>query len=261
MTAPAAAFDELAADYDAGFSHTVLGALLRGRVHERLAAGLGARARVLEVNCGTGVDAVWLGSRGHRVLATDVSEAMVGQARLAVGRAGVAERVSVVTLALEELGILHGTERPFDAVLSNFGGLNCVADLDAVLADLAALVRPGGRAWLCIMGPVVPWEWAFFAARGNWRAAGRRLRRRPTWRGLPLQYPSVRSVRRSALATGWAPVRADALAALVPPPFAEDLARRHRGVLRALDRLERRLATRAPLVWTADHYLLELERR
>ena len=49
--------------------------------------------------------------------------------------------------------------------------------------------------------------------------------------------------------------------ALESASLTEDLARRHRGVLRALDRLERRLATRAPLVWTADHYLLELERR
>ncbi|MCC6434684.1 MAG: methyltransferase domain-containing protein [Acidimicrobiales bacterium] len=258
-----AAFDALAADYDVTFSETILGGVLRARVHERLAHGLPVGGRVLELNCGTGVDAVWLARRGHSVLATDVSPAMVAHAALAARRAGAAieARIDTAVLALEDLSVLSGTERPFDAALSNFGGLNCVADVTAVLADLAALVRPGGRAWLCIMGPLVPWEWVWFAGRGDWSSARRRLRRNPRWRGLPLQYPTVRSVRRAARATGWAPVRVDGLAALVPPPFAESFAGRHPRLVAGLDRLERRLAHTAPVVWTADHYLIELVHR
>lgn len=259
-----AAFDALAADYDVTFSDTILGQLLRARVHERLASGLPVGAgRVLELNCGTGVDAVWLARRGHSVLATDVSPAMVAHAARAAQRAGpgVEGRVATAVLAVEELSVLVGTEAPFDAALSNFGGLNCVADVTPVLDRLAALVRPSGRAWLCIMGPVVPWEWVWFAARGDWSAARRRLRRRPRWRGLPLRYPTVRSVRRAAVATGWEPVRVDGLASLVPPPFAEAWAGRHPSLLAALDRAERRLATTAAVVWTADHYLVELVRR
>ena len=51
---------------------------------------------------------------------------------------------------------------PFDGALSNFGGLNCVDDLGV------RRLRPGlggaarGVALLCVMGPVVPWEWGWF---------------------------------------------------------------------------------------------------
>jgi hypothetical protein len=54
--------------------------------------------------------------------------------------------------------------------------------------------------------------------------------------------------------------RVSALGALVPPPYAEEWASRHRGLLEALERWERRLETVPPLPWLADHYVLELQR-
>ena len=77
------AFDALAADYDASFTATPLGTLLREAVWRRLDARFAPGDRVLELACGTGEDAVHLASRGVRVTAVDASAAMVEAARLA----------------------------------------------------------------------------------------------------------------------------------------------------------------------------------
>lgn len=214
---------------------------------------------MLELNCGTGEDAVHLARRGVSVLATDASPAMVERARAKAEAAGVADRVETRLLPFEALGELAG--RGFDGALSDFGGLNCAADLAPVARGLAAALRPEAVAVLCLMGPVVPWEWLWFLARGRPGRAFRRLRPGgDDWRGLRVRYPTAGRTRR-LFGAGFRPLRTAALGALLPPPYAEEWARRRRGWVLRLDRWERRLETVFPLPALADHYLLELERR
>jgi hypothetical protein len=150
---------------------------------------------------------------------------------------------------------------PFDGALSNFGALNCVADLGAAAAGLAACVRPGGVAVLCVMGPLVPWEWAWFLRHGQPGQALRRLRPGgASWRGLTVHYPTIGRLRR-LLAPSFRLRRAAAVGALLPPSYAEPWAVRHLHLVRRLARCERRCETWAPLPWLADHYLLEMVRR
>ena len=150
---------------------------------------------------------------------------------------------------------------PFDGALSNFGGLNCIQDLPNVARSLAAMLRPGGRALRCVMGPAVPWEWVWYLAQGQPRKALRRMRRGGTaWRGVTIRYPSVRAVRR-AFAPDFRESRLAAIGALVPPSYASSWAAQHPRLLAALDRCERRAETWPPLPWLADHYLIEFERK
>lgn len=255
----AAPFDRLAADYDRSFSASAIGLRMRAAVWRRLDAAFRPGERVLELNCGTGEDAVHLGERGVRVLATDSAPAMLAVTRAKVARAGLTGQIEVAPLAIEDLA----SDRPagaFDGVLSNFGGLNCVQDLPAVAQQLATLLKPGARVLLCLMGPAVPWEWGWYLARGEPGKAIRRLRRDGAqWRGLTIRYPSIGRVRR-AFTPHFAFRRVSAVGALVPPTFAEPWAARHPRWLDLLDRLERRAEMRWPLPWLADHYLIELER-
>jgi SAM-dependent methyltransferase len=280
-------FDSMAAGYDSGFTESQIGALMRQAIWRRLDARFRPGDRVLELNCGTGEDAVYLARRGVRVLATDIAPAMLDVARAKVARAGLADLVEVQQLAIEDLATRHGdteTRRhgdkkngrsdtlsqspglpvslsgPFDGVLSNFGGLNCVADLPSVAAGLAGCLRPGAMALLCVMGPLVPWEWAWYLRRGQPAKAFRRLRRGGVaWRGLTIRYPSIGALRR-AFAPWFRMRRASAVGALLPPSYAEGWAVRRPRLLGRLGRWERRFETWPPLPWLADHYLLELER-
>lgn len=248
-----AAFDNLAAGYDDGFTRTLLGERLRRAVWRRLDVLFAPGDRILELACGTGEDALHLAGRGVRVLATDVAPEMV---RVAKEKLAGVPGAEVRHLAVEDLDRLD--EPPFDGVLSDFGGLNCVADLPAAGRALAARLRPGAVAVLCVMGPVVPWEWLWFRGRGK---AFRRLTPGGVeWRGLRVRYPTIRRLR-SSFAPAFRMRRVAALGALLPPPYAESWAARHPRLIDRLDRWERRLETLPPLPWLADHYLMELERR
>ena len=253
----AAAFDQLAPAYDADFTASRIGTLLRAAVWRRVHATFPPGARVLDLGCGTGEDAVHLAASGRRVVAVDGSPEMVTRAREKAHARGLSHRIDVHELALERLDELPGDER-FDAVLSNFGALNCVADLPALAASLARRTAPGARLALCMMGPLVPWEWGWFLARGEPRKAFRRLRRGGAlWRGVRIRYPSPGAVARAVSA--FRVTRVGALGALIPLPAAERWAVGHPRLLDALARWEQRLEGTPPLPWLADHFLLELE--
>ena len=252
------AFDALAATYDAQFTYSRIGTLMRQAVWQRFDSCFRPGHRVLELNCGTGEDAVYLGQRGVWVLATDLSQAMVEITRQKVVQAGLVALVQVQQLALENLAALDTP--PFDGALSNFGGLNCVADLAGVGRALAARLHRGALVLLCLMGPLVPWEWGWFLCHGSPATAFRRLRPGGVvWRGLTIHYPSIRTLRR-AFAPAFRLRRVSALGAVLPPPFAERWIGKHPRLLSMLNRCERRLEAWPPLPWLADHYVLELQR-
>jgi SAM-dependent methyltransferase len=258
-TLTGAPFDQLALTYDARFSASDLGRILRRGVRRWLDRAFSPGQFVLELNCGTGDDALYLAGRGVRVVATDASEAMLAVARTKIAETGLANAITLRHMAIEQLDQLGDTT--FDGACSNFGGLNCVADLASVGRALAARLGPGARAVLCVMGPVVPWEWAWFLSRG---APGRAFRRfRPggvMWRGMTIRYPTVGRTQR-AFAPYFRVRRTGGLGVFVPPPYVEHWAHRHPRLLARLDRWERRVEAWPGVPWLADHYLLELERR
>jgi len=243
--------------YDSQFTTTAIGSMMRAAVWARCAARWAPGVRVLEMNCGTGEDALWLASRGVHVLATDASPQMLRVAHDKLSATAAGASVRLRRLAWEELDSLD--EGSFDGALSDFGGLNCVSDLQGASHALAQKLRPGAVAILCIMGPHVPWEWLWFLARADGARAFRRLRPNVRWGGIAVHYPSVAEARR-AFAREFRLLRVSALGALLPPPYAEKCLGRYPRVIGLLNRVERRFENRWPLPLLADHYLVELER-
>ena len=101
-------------------------------VLERVAELLPNAANILEIGCGTGEDAIHFAKLGHTVMATDVSDAMLQRTQLKLADVSpeVRERIQTSTLDAadpESAGLSDA--RNFDLVFSNFGALNCVADL------------------------------------------------------------------------------------------------------------------------------------
>src|SRR5262245_44859612 len=84
-----APFDVLAAGYDSSFSQSLTGQAQRDVSRLWLQKFLLYKGplRILEINCGTGDDALWLASLGHYVVATDQSARMIGEATQKAGEA------------------------------------------------------------------------------------------------------------------------------------------------------------------------------
>jgi len=98
--------------------------------------------RMLEIGAGTGQDSVFFASHGLDVVATDLSPAMVARCR----DKGLDARV----MDFSRLDFPAGS---FDAVYA----MNCLlhvpnADLPAVLASIASVLRPGGLFFLGVYG-------------------------------------------------------------------------------------------------------------
>jgi SAM-dependent methyltransferase len=257
----------MAESYDDSFTQSLIGGLMRAAVWRRLDATFQPGQHVIELSCGTGEDAVHLARRGVHVLATDISAGMVAAARAKVDRAKLGHLVEVRQLDMAQLASIGGRDDggngallAYDGALSNFGGLNCVADLRGVAAGLAGLLRPEAPVMLCVMGPLVPWEWAWHLARGDVRRAFRRLQPGgAAWRGLTISYPPISALRQT-FAPWFVTRRVSAVGALLPPSYVEEWAAQRTQLIWALAQIERRWAGAPPLAWLADHYLIELER-
>lgn len=271
----AAAFDALAADYDRDFTHSLVGAAQRRIVWEVLDDVLrqfGRPCNVLELNCGTGEDALHMARAGHRVVATDVSGEMLRVAGLKFERAGLGPLAQARRLDLQALAAGTVTAQalggPFDLVFSNFGGLNCVSPeaLRALAAPLAACLAPQGRAIAVVMPRLCLWESGWALLRLQPRLAARR------WRGGPVQarlgagqppllvwYHGVRDMER-ALGGHFQRERVRPVGLAVPPSSLEPLARRAPRWLALMERLDRRWLTAAWGARLSDHALIQWRR-
>jgi ubiquinone/menaquinone biosynthesis C-methylase UbiE len=253
-------FDAMAASYDASFTRTAVGTALRAMVQDRLAANFQSAHRILELGCGTGEDALWLARKGVEVVATDASAEMIEAARRKLLQENERGRVVFHRLAMENLGML--TDAPaFDGVFSNFGAINCVADLPAVIAEVARRLAPGARLVWVIMGRHVPWEWLWYLVRGEPAKAIRRYSRQgAVWRGIRIAYPTPRQM--AALLMPYFDVmRISPLGWALPPSYASGWVERSPRMFAALTRLETMAHQWRVLAGLADHYILEAQVR
>jgi SAM-dependent methyltransferase len=252
-------FDEMAAGYDASFTRTACATALRALVWERMHESFAGRGRILDLGCGTGEDAIRLASAGHRVVAIDASADMIRIARNKAASAGYGERIEFHVLPMEALHALPAQLR-FDGVFSNFGAINCVADLEALGAALAGRLEAGAPLLFVPMGPLVPWEWFWYGMRAEPRKAFRRLRRGGVeWRGCRIHYPSPRQLA-ARLRPGFIARHARPLGLWLPPSYASAWLNRRPRLLQAMLRLERHAQRWPPLAALADHYVFEAVR-
>src|SRR5580693_7931070 len=103
----AAAFSKQARsfdDYDAG--NTIIH-YKRNRVREHVLRYLPASGSILELNAGTGTDAVWFAERGYRVHATDIAPGMAEKLREKVKLRGLETRVTTELCSFTALGTLR----------------------------------------------------------------------------------------------------------------------------------------------------------
>jgi ubiquinone/menaquinone biosynthesis C-methylase UbiE len=258
VSAAGAAFDRIAQDYDQKFTESLIGRAQRDAVWKVLRRTFRTNDNILELNCGTGEDAIFLASNGISVFALDASPQMISRAEQRLQHNSLQVPVVFCELPTERIGELH-PEAQFDGAFSNFSGLNCVADLDAVASSLAGLVKQDGRLVLCFSTRFCLIEILYYLAVGQWQKA---LRRCKGYTNLTIDgvqftvyYPSLRKIRRS-FAPDFRLYSRTGIGVAVPPSYLEARAHQHPRLFRLLGRLEERLATLPVLRSTGDHVLL-----
>jgi SAM-dependent methyltransferase len=263
---PVAAFDAAAAGYDEGFSFSQTGMLQRKRVHYFLQKEIAALSgkNILELNCGTGEDAVWMAGQGCTVTATDLSGNMI-----AVLDKKLVQQPQLPVTALQ-CGFDEVAEKlagsRYDFVLSNFGGLNCISSeaLEKLSVQLHSITNDRATVALVIMSKKCWWERFYFMLKGNKKELRRRRQVGPldvnvNGNSQPVWYYNPAEIEK-AFSAAFTKLYTKPVGLFLPPSYMEGYFKKRKGLLKLLNGLEKLFAHFSFLSAYADHYLIVLKR-
>jgi ubiquinone/menaquinone biosynthesis C-methylase UbiE len=261
----AAAFSKQASVFDDQDAGNTIIQYKRNRVREHVLRHLPAAGSILELNAGTGTDAVWFAERGYRVHATDIAPGMQEKLREKVKALGLGARVTTELCSFTTLDRLR-QRGPYDLIFSNFAGLNCTEDLGEVLRSFGPLLKPGGQVSLTILPPFCGWE-TMLLFRGKWRTAFRRLasgkkgaKSHVEGHHFRCWYYPPSFVRRN-LGSDYTLLGVEGLCTLVPPSYIEGFAEKHPGAYRFLRVLENKWKGKWPWRSIGDYYIISLRKK
>ena len=257
------AFDSVAPDYDGPRGNNRLIQAMRTNLWRVVENVVPLGSRLLDLGCGTGLDAVYFASKGYRVVATDWSPKMVERTINRAAENGAYDRVTTERIGIQELHRLYSGD--FDLIYSDLGPLNCVEDLTSVSRECANRLAPGGKVVFSVIGKWCPWEFIYYVLRGKWSRAIVRFSRKQ----VPIQMNG-----HTIWANYHSPVSFAAhfsnefeienyrgMSIFVPPPYLIDIFDRLGFVSKALQTVDR-LVCGFPIFRNfGDHFLITMTKK
>jgi ubiquinone/menaquinone biosynthesis C-methylase UbiE len=258
------AFSRQSFIFDELYSGNTIVNYKRSRVRAHIGQYLKLNSSILELNSGTGEDALYFASQGHRVHATDISTGMQQVLKQKVAEAGMSDWVSTEVCSYTNLNQLK-QQGSYDAIFSNFGGLNCTGELNKVLASLPALLKPGGTVTMVIIPSFCLWE-TLLVFKGKFKTAFRRFfSRNGVTAHIEGQYFTcwyynagyvVKHTKKD-----FDLLSVEGLCTIVPPSYIEHFAERHPAKYQWLKKWEDRLKSTWPWKFIGDYYIISLRKR
>jgi ubiquinone/menaquinone biosynthesis C-methylase UbiE len=260
-----ASFDATAQSYDLQFTESLIGQLQRAQVWEYF---ISVEKEIpgqhgLELNCGTGEDALFLAGRKFQIMATDASEKMLQIAKEKI-ESHVNAQVEISRLDLREISAFF-PKKKFDFVFSNFGGLNCISfeDLDGVLKKIHSLLNENGRFIIVLFGNRCLWEQLYFFVKLRWGMIFRRLTSPTTynWNGeeIKVWYHSFAAIKQ-IIGSHWKIIDSKPVGLFVPPSYLEKFFAHKKPMLDFFQWLDSRLRF-SFLASRGDHFIIDLKKQ
>jgi ubiquinone/menaquinone biosynthesis C-methylase UbiE len=259
----AAAFSAQASYFDQVYSANEIIQYKRNRVRNHLLKYLNPNSHILELNAGTGEDAIFLARLGHRVHATDIAEGMHQALLRKISHTELQKSISTEACSFTALENLQ-TKGPFDCILSNFAGLNCTGDLRLVLESFDQLLKPGAIAVLVILPKFCIWE-TLMVFKGKFKTAFRRffsghgrlakidLSYFKCWYYNPRFIQNVMGNKFSVLAL-------EGLCTFVPPSYIISFPEKYPKLYRKLQKTEDKLKSQWPWHSIGDYYIISFRK-
>ncbi|HEY1871901.1 MAG TPA: class I SAM-dependent methyltransferase [Chitinophagaceae bacterium] len=260
----AAAFNRQSENFDELYSSNAIIHYKRKRVRDHLLKHLKPGSSILELNAGTGEDAVFLAHHGYTVHATDISEGMQEKLMEKVGRYGLNRMVSSEVCSFTALEKLKN-RGPFDCIFSNFAGLNCTGDLDKVLGGFDSLLKPGGMVVLVLLPRFCLWE-TLLLFRGKFKTATRRFfsskGRKANIEGLSFKcwYYSPKELKQK-MSTKYASLELEGLCTIVPPSYLENFPEKFHRVYLFLCSVENKFCKSWPWKSIGDYFIATFRKK
>jgi SAM-dependent methyltransferase len=258
------AFDSVAGDYDGPRGNNALIQDMRTEMWRTLDATFAPGSRLMDLGCGTGLDAVRMAGVGHHVTATDWSQGMVERTRERAERQEVAHRVQAVAVGAHELSRVDARTQ-FDGAYSNLGALNCVPNLAEMAAQCSRLLKPRAALVFSVIGRICPWEIGYYALKRDWA----RLRIRFAAEMVPVgmnkrvvwtHYYSPREFY-GAFEHEFSLEYWRGLCVFAPPPYITRIKEKHERLYERLWQLDRLAAGWPGLRNMGDHFVIVMKKR
>lgn len=251
-------FDRAATNYDTTFTQTDIGKMQRALVYEALSKHLNNVQNILEINCGTGEDAVWFSKQNYTITATDISPKMIE----------VAKSKANLNFAVVDINSITTTfaGSTFDLLFSNFGGLNCLSEseLKNFFGNVHSILSEKGKMALVIMPKNTLWERLYFLAKAQFSKMSRRKKAsviaKVDGENVATFYYNPKDIVTLAN-TNFEIAAVKPIGFFVPPSYLNDFFKNKKGLLRFLNRLEQGVKHWSWLSKYADHYIIILQKR
>lgn len=215
-------------------------------------------ARILELNCGTGDDSLYLTRLGHKVLALDPCEKNLQEAKDKADRLKYPERPKFHQL---KLGAVHADriEGTFDLIFSNFGGLNSMdpKSFERFTQRLPRLMGPESRVVAVIKSKHCLWEDALSLVNQKTKKRSKKKQedsKHKTWLYTPEEIKTLFEENfelNSLQPIGFA----------LPPAHLENQFSNRRKLVNKLKKWEKKLNQFPFLAKLSDHYLVDFQKK
>lgn len=256
-----AAFTRQAEVFDQLYATNTIINYKRKRVREHVLQYLKQGNQILELNSGTGEDAIFFAQKGFKVHATDISIGMQEKLREKVIANGLEQSITNELCSFTQLDLLQHTD-PFDYIFSNFAGLNCTQELETVLCSFSKLLKKNGMVTLVVLPKFCLWE-TLLLFRGKFKTA---LRRFFSAKGRSSHVEGVNfkcwyyqpSFIKKHLKNDFEVLSIEGLCTLVPPSYIEHFAEKHPATYQWLASKENKLKRSWPWRSIGDYYIISL---
>jgi ubiquinone/menaquinone biosynthesis C-methylase UbiE len=260
----AAAFTSQAVKFDALYSGDAIIQYKRERVRQHVLQYLAPNSAVLELNSGTGEDAVWFAQNGHTVHATDISKGMLQQLQQKIKALDLQHLVTSELISFTQLQNLQ-QQKQYDHIFSNFAGLNCSGELDKVLRSFRVLLKPGGKITLVILPKFCLWE-LLLLFKAQFKTAFRRLfSRNGVTAHVEGQYLKCYyyqpSFIQQHLKNEFELLSVEGLCTIVPPSYIEGFAEKYPNLFKFLQEKENKWKAKWPWKFIGDYYIISLQKK
>ena len=256
-----ASFDKAALNYDATFTNSEIGKLQRNLVYKQLSKQLDLVQNILEINCGTGEDALWFAKQNFKVTASDISPKMIAIAQ----SKGTFSNLKFQTADINSIATTFEKEK-FDLVFSNFGGLNCLSksELSTFFQNATSILSEKGKLVLVIMPKDTIWEQFYFLAKAKFSSVFRRKKESVLvdvdGEKVPTYYFNPKDIVNLAK-RDFELIDQKPIGLFVPPSYLESFFKNKKRFLKFLNLLENGIKNWSFLSKYADHYIITLQKR
>jgi ubiquinone/menaquinone biosynthesis C-methylase UbiE len=259
-------FDHLALTLDSVFSRSAIGQLQRKHVWTYIESiipqlqGL----EMLELDAGTGEDALMFSDKGFNLIATDVSAETFKLTEQKAEKFSLRSKVTQQYLDLNTFNELL-FDKKFDLIFSNFGGLNGInpETLQKLLDRIPSLLNPNGRFIAVVMPRFCLWETIYYSFKFQFRKAFRRWTSNEVlsdgYGAMSRMWYYKPSQIRNMVKDHFNVVRTKPVGLALPPLYLDSFFLRKKKLLIGLHKLEKRMNRNSFYSGCSDHFVIDLQ--